>query len=750
MVDWAPMAYNSELASQVYEILKRLGAPWELYLRSAGLDLSGTSPFTIAADLTRRIRIDFDFPGLEDLCRTTRRGIEPGDPARSLLYHVFASPGVTPLGAEEAHYPLPHELDLVENFVYSLARSSVQDLQRRAGGELAIVVFAYEYAPAINTVHRRHADMCFSRTGIARAGNSRARYVPEARGFLPNDERNPGVVHVVPCRYAAFIAARYYGDPSTIGPERFQPGDEETQFWVPLHKLFDGPECLVGHDLRVHLTAHHVNEKLRRIHLALSGYPRNGEVDALNVTNKPPYRISEGLASFSDPNDPQLLTPVPGNLVQFAKHADGSYATFKVPQHFTRYTGSMFWFHDQRMARRGPELVYAGYALVDGEPVYLPEVTTGSPEQIYEQGGYDAIHLSDRTADGWIEVRCDQLILDIPTRFSAYSVLGAPDFFPLVKQQDIAEWFEKSAPPELRDNIWPESDTGPDPLSSSRLSPNLTLTGARFDPADDTYIAIVGFNRAAAPAGRIRPTTAKRESTLSYRASNVFQPGWDTSQDFFFDGDAGDFPGPMHLANYGLSSPFAVDAMICAIDGAFWPGSAPDTKRTFGRGPYPSVTPIPDSVKGWDGLPLPYREGNKIIARTVASADYVKELLEGTLKYGIFASTSLEEYIRVTLTMARVYQALQATDTAKRAEWVVLSFNHIDGAEAGQELDKRHANAFPAGAFRFEMVRVSTPAPVPDQPTLVQADILQEALLLAEPALVLHRKKDGSWSETRF
>jgi hypothetical protein len=55
---------------------------------------------------------------------------------------------------------------------------------------------------------------------------------------------------------------------------RFRPKDGERTFWVPLQKLFDGPECIAGHDLRVLLEAHHVNEKLRRFHqvLAEEGY----------------------------------------------------------------------------------------------------------------------------------------------------------------------------------------------------------------------------------------------------------------------------------------------------------------------------------------------------------------------------------------------------------------------------------------------------------------------------------------------
>ena len=47
--------------------------------------------------------------------------------------------------------------------------------------------------------------------------------------------------------------------------------DRARLFWVPLHKLFSGPECLQGLDLDVTLSTSHSNEKLRRFHPAEHG-----------------------------------------------------------------------------------------------------------------------------------------------------------------------------------------------------------------------------------------------------------------------------------------------------------------------------------------------------------------------------------------------------------------------------------------------------------------------------------------------
>src|SRR5262245_5552391 len=294
---------SKTLLDQVRKVCQRLKTVgWGELLEHHGLDIG-------AADLDRALlepltSIDRRVPGFEDFALEGQRGIEPGQPARSLLYHALASPRV---GAGEASaavtiFPTPAEIETVENFVYASAAVSMEDLQQRyPGAPLAIGVFSCEYRPAINTVHRRHADMCYSRAGISRVGVSPALYLPAARGYTPFDD-NPHKVRVLPCRYAAYIAVQLPGNEDQFGPMGFQrrrtitkdfggriatvglPGDDERKFWVPLHKLFSGPECLRGIDLTVSLRARHVNEKLKRVHLALAGqgFPTGWQEPALS------------------------------------------------------------------------------------------------------------------------------------------------------------------------------------------------------------------------------------------------------------------------------------------------------------------------------------------------------------------------------------------------------------------------------------------------------------------------------------
>ena len=740
------------LSHAVFEILERLGPGWRQYLGSAGLGLSDATKQDFAARLKARIHINFDLPGLEDFSRAACRGIEPGDPARSLLYHVLASPGVIPEGVPDDLYPLPHEIEIVENFVFGIVPPSAEDLRMRAeGGSLAIVVFAYEYAPAIDTVHRRHADICFSRAGIARIGRLPPRYVQKARGYLPNHESDDTLVHVVPCRYGAFIAAQRKGNPATIGPERFQDGDEKRDFWIPLHKLFDGPECIDGLNINLKLTAHHVNEKIRRIHWALSGFPRHGgHVHLPAEYDSAPFVITQGLADFED--DGHLLVPFPHEkMIEFAKRADGTYVTFRMPPHFAHFCQATFWIQDQREARRAPEFVHARYALQDGEPVYLGDRKDKTLNDIVNEGGYEAVNLVDYTADGWVEARCDALAPEIAIRLSAYSIVGPPDFFPLVKQQDIQDWWETACPPAIRENLWPDQDVAPRPLSGSRLAPNLTLTGAQFDSADQTYTAIVGLDRSATPACRIRPTPALRSSTLSYRGTNLFEPGWDCSQDYHFDADTGRYRGPMYLANYGLSSPFAEDTLICAAEGATWPGAVPDISRSFGPLPYPSVTPIFDSALGWDGLPPPYKSKGKFVFQRFAYADYVRTVLAGKFRFGRFASLQLQEYLAITLSMSRVFQVMNVTTTVGRAAWVVLSFKPVGGKSWQIMARKLGAEAASAPAFEVKLMLPAKEEDVPGRFDLVQVAAKKIRRFIAGPAFALQwNGKTRDWDAAEF
>src|SRR5207302_2000615 len=150
----------------------------------------------------------------------------------------------------------------------------------------------------------RHADMAYARTGIARVGTAGPNYQPELRGFLPDFGPDPFAISVSPSRFAAYLAVQRPGKEEDFRPMRFRSKrreddpddwvpDDERQFWVPVHQLFSGKECLRGLDLRVTLSATHINEKIYRIHKVLNQAPKTTA----------PYRFTEGIAKFSGEAD---------------------------------------------------------------------------------------------------------------------------------------------------------------------------------------------------------------------------------------------------------------------------------------------------------------------------------------------------------------------------------------------------------------------------------------------------------------
>jgi hypothetical protein len=69
----------------------------------------------------------------------------------------------------------------------------------------------------------------------------------------------------MPARYAAYLAhARPPKAEDAILDE--QSGDEDRTFLFPIHKLFNGTECLKGSNVALKFLERHRNEKLSKFH----------------------------------------------------------------------------------------------------------------------------------------------------------------------------------------------------------------------------------------------------------------------------------------------------------------------------------------------------------------------------------------------------------------------------------------------------------------------------------------------------
>ncbi len=241
------------------------GMGWRSLLKQHGLDIGKAD---LAAELARKLAIDRSVPGFEDFSLAGTRGIKPGFPAASLLYHAFASPDVHPSATGNPAtsmdaYPTLAELDAVENYIYGLRPIDPASLK-----DVVIGVFAYEYRPGASTAHGYHADFVFSRTGIARVGTRGEAWDGARRGFR-NDPAGQSGIAVTPARYAAFFAeARRPLAADPIMGRRDERNDPHRTFLFPSHKLFAGSTCVAGATITLDFIEYHRNEKLKRVHSA--------------------------------------------------------------------------------------------------------------------------------------------------------------------------------------------------------------------------------------------------------------------------------------------------------------------------------------------------------------------------------------------------------------------------------------------------------------------------------------------------
>lgn len=735
------------LINDVKKVCDRL-APlgWRDLLLAHGLDITATD---LKQELTKDLpNINRRLPGFEDFAAEGRRGIVAGDPARSLLFHAFASPNViqgvnrTSLNA----FPTLAEQEVIENYVYGIQPPSLEDLRVRAQQSvLAIVVFAYEYRPAAETAHRRHADLCFSRTGVSRVGTAEPLYNNQSRGFIPTREvmGEVNAFHVLPARYAAYIAIQQQGDRARFGPMRFQATDNSQRFWIPLHKLYNGTECIRNFNLQLTLKSHHVNEKLRRIHLAL---PNTGWSEP-DISNSP-FIFTDDIAEFSTNPDfgTGLLLPVVHTKLVEAATYQGKPLTFSVPPGSETLSSSLYIPEVAQGARRAPEYVHARHrVLEDGREENLNDRT--DVQAAVQIGGYEARHYLDFTGDGWVEAECPELAVAMPRRIPAYSLVTAPDFFSNCDQRELLEWTEQSVPTALRASLW---RIKPETLADMRMAPNLQLQGVDFRPEDKTVSAIISPLRDR--LGQQMPLTGRttqRHAYLPDAAAGVFAPGWDVS----FDLNA---QNVQHLASYGLGSPFPEDAKLCAALSTFWPAAAPDAARTFQpNSAWPTVSPLTDDEIGqtgespWDGIPGPrrvVRNGREMVEYAdFDHVDYVESALMQKFSLALTHQVDVLEYQSRVLSMARVYQALSITPSA-RGQWSVLSFRQIRSTDPElQQAQSATGTTLQGKLYRFEIYRHGPASVDPTNPQKHLVSIRELVTLFVAPLTILLKRGNGVW-----
>jgi hypothetical protein len=659
------------LIDEVRTILNRL-APfgWKDLFAKHKLDITAVN---LQAELERLLPgISRDAKGFESFTIAGIRAIEPGSPARSLLYHALASADVHPTAngnpSQDSNvYPTIDDLDTIENYIYSRARRTLRSFTNPV-----IVVSAYQYQNTLRSAHGKHADLSFSRTGISRLGTEAYRYEKQLRSFSPLPRSGDRGFAVLPARYGAFIAE--YRNPSSADAIlRKVSLDPSFIFAFPVHKLFAGKECLFNPDgspidiQSLNFVEYHINEKLRRIH---TNSPDNlGFVPPLSMfdINKPPFKRDSKDSPdlvFIEKHGSSILL-VPQHHATIARTATqqvngkNELARFVVPpEKFfgppenglrNRFATSLGFPTDDPTSinsRTAPSFANIRYEVLSNNGQQTVRNLATLPDAEYNkklaEGNYEAAHFIDDNSEGAIGVEIKGLSLPI---LSAYSIVSSIDLFPKVDQIEIQKWLEKitrkptgfalpdihflsGGPKPLNDGRFVPGDRT---LAASQRIPNPTLPNpmqvissgnkafTRSEAANLTATAIVSN----APFGIafnvfVDKNTNSPLSWLPDTASDVFEPGWDIAVHK-------DSTGPFY-ASYGLGSPFQEDGKICAALNSFWPAATPDTARTFGITGSPTAFPMMDnelgyhpqhpraiakevqSRQGWDGLFGPFFE----------------------------------------------------------------------------------------------------------------------------------------------
>lgn len=569
-------------------------------------------------ELNKPLAVDRSVPGFEEFSLAGVRGVEPGQLGLSLIYHAFASAACVDPRLEV--YPTLAQLDVVENFIYSRKRITLAELR-----DPVLAIFAYQYRDRRHTTHRQHADIVFSRTGIARVGTHSAEYDGASRGYCANP--GPGIkgFSVLPARYGLFIAERKVRglDGAVLRPSKV---DDELVFLLPVQKVFPGDECLYKLDMAgekrsvtvgsIDFVEVHVNEKLARVH-----DEQGGENDAY----VPPHpTIAFDLKAYpfirDSRTDPTLVrlayvgascqvVPVNGKLVSTATQTVAGkpeVARFLVPKlGTTRRRPNRYWstleIEANGNSRAAPEYLNIRHEPHADSLLDLNQLDSATfKSKVLEAGGYEAVHFIDNSCDGALSVK-PVVGIRLPVH-CAFSLVTATDYFPQVDQVDVEEWVERQqyVPTGLANVglVFPQG--GPQPMSDGRFAwygegvpdvsvsyqlPNCNLphpvTPERpafelDDLSNYTVTALVG-RPALAPSLGVSPTGLRTLNWLPDAAADVYAPGWDVSQH--------QRDGRNMMVSYGLGSPFPEDAKLCAALNSFWPAVAPDSSRSYGFRP---------------------------------------------------------------------------------------------------------------------------------------------------------------------
>jgi hypothetical protein len=627
---------------------------WADFLKNkTGVDIRSK---TLEEELVRKLEIPDD-SGLEDFAGI--RLVEIGQPSLSLLYHVLASSRVKPFN-DASFYPTVAQLDLLEDYIYSLSPLSYTDIETN---NRTFAVLAYEYRPGFKVppfdpghelAGKKFADFVYSRTGVARIGTQDLNYDTINRCFVnqPIEIGREKEIAVTPARYGLFLIEKveiFDQDIRVMNQQREEKIKNKSRYFIkPVRKI-----CKSA-DIAIQFCEYHLNEKL----FQLSQYSVNGnpvfDFSNYNTSEIPFRRVQssddQGTLLSDHTNDRRmvtlarigssvLLSSMPALLVTEA-YQKGNRVVFEVPKHWKKRNQSNrrysafkvtskhskddndviitdFFLRRKRITSRfgtpknAPLFINIKYEYENDRIKFLDHNTPTFETKIHD-GKYKAQVYEDAICDGSISARIEfrklkgleDTKLDLFSKqitqncLSAFSLVTAPDFFPLIDSNDIRAYYysDDFHVDEKKLNVNDEHflEGGTINLSGIRQRANPSIknpfTGKPAFPGEhindssfDTVSAVVATRKKLSENNA--KTTSMEKFRYNYRrdyqqtsflpdtASGIFFPGWDATY-------AGNADNP-YFSTSGLGSPFPEDMKLCAAANGMWPVASPDAGRTF-------------------------------------------------------------------------------------------------------------------------------------------------------------------------
>lgn len=567
--------------------------------------------------------------------------IEPGYPALSLLYHALASPRVVPPGFTMGQFPSLDYLDTLENVIYGLQYFEKEEL-----ASLVLAVFAYEYRPAFKTPGYKHADLVFSRTGVARIGTEEMNYDAVARCFSnqPGDESKIKDIATTPARYGTFLAKIVRGEKEiTLLNGAKDRKDDNRSFLLPVRKVFQDDLLIDINDFGYR--EYHLNEKLHTLARQTSGGSRGKieDLDSFDIS-QPPFRIDSNnttdLVYRQKVGSSVLIASAKGDLIRPAlqngkrvclnvrRKNDAYFSAFVTAPPvediellgFDRRTGRFDRTpNEYDRPRNVPWYINAKYKLDPGsnEFVHLLGDEARHPssfDKSYRAGLFtdsicDGYVLADTS--GWKSNRIDDFVFR--NCLPAFSIITAPDFFPFIDSNVFNEY--DLSVTQNRTNFY---EGGVYSLSAERMKPNISLINQLTDsPAFkisntgatlETFTSVLTAYRKMPDVSTtlfsdVRNQDYEVASYLPDSCSGIFAPGWDIT----YADDGQKKIGDIYLSTRGLGSPFLEDMKLCAAMNGMWPASSPDASRTYQASFYsnsrnPTAVPLTDPEIGLNTL----------------------------------------------------------------------------------------------------------------------------------------------------